>query len=207
MLDSLVLMASLHCGLASFPVVMHASTTSRLMPGYTKENMIVHAERRLMSIRGVRAGTLFLLLLILLSGCVPTRPNDLPLYMSSGREGITFRWCGERINNVTRIEVTYATLTPQREDRIAGEWVGNFSLSPDVKLSALQPPKGAEYKSIRDIPDDVGQMLVFVYISLADPATSMPTVIYEIHDPLLNLSGEWIAPAGAGGAPKCPVGT
>jgi hypothetical protein len=205
-LSSLVLMGFLRGGRVPFGVVTRASTISKSMPGSMKENMITRVLRRLRLVKGVKAGTLLLLLLTSLSGCVPTRPNDLPLYMSPGADGVTFRWCGERIENVKRVEVTYATLTPQREDHLAGEWVGNFSLSHGVELSPKFPPEGAEYEENRAIPDDVDPMLVFAYISLATSSRSMPTVIYEIHDPLLELSGEWIAPAGARGASKCPAG-
>ena len=167
--------------------------------------MDVHVARRLWFVRKMQAATVLLLLILFLTGCVPTRPNDLPLYISPTEDGVSFRWCGEEIEDVKRVEVTYATLRPKREDHKAGEWVGHFSLSPGGNFWSLSPPEGAAYQKNLDIPDDVGPILIFVYISLADPSDYMPTVIYEIREPLMDLSGEWIGPAGVGGALECPA--
>lgn len=162
----------------------------------------MYANRRFRAgARGI-ATALLLTSLAAVVGCVPSRPNDLPLQLSIQSGEVVFRWCGDAISDVERIEIDYATFRPRRVDNTAATVEGLFVLSPGVQFSFSQPPAGAISHELHPVPLDGGRILIFVFISVSDPSVYVPSASYDIADPGLS-PGTWIWPDGSAASPRC----
>jgi len=162
----------------------------------------VYANRRLAA--GVRGLFIALLVAILAAvvGCVPSRPNDLPLQLSIQSGEVVFRWCGDEIPGVEEIQIDYATFRPQRVDKAAATIEGLFMLSPGVQFSASQPPAGAISREVHPVPLGGGRILIFVFISASDPSVYLPSASYAISNREPS-PGAWIWPDGSAASPRC----
>lgn len=140
---------------------------------------------------------------VLLTACVPTSLNDFPLYLSMRGDEIVFRWCGDSLTDLKRLNISYAVFTPDIEDHIAAESRGHFDIPAGTEFSNLLPPAGAEYQEQSQIHIESRRTMFYVYMNAAQPSTYAPSVVFDVKDPTQIPPGVWIRPNGSVASETC----
>lgn len=139
----------------------------------------------------------------LLTACVPSSFNDFPLYMSIRGDEVVFRWCGESLANLERLNISYAVFGPEIEDHLAAEGRGNFDIPAGTEFSNLRPPAGAEYQEQGPVSIESRRMMFFVYANSSDPSAYTPSVVFDVQNPTQIPAGVWIRPDGGVASEPC----
>lgn len=132
-----------------------------------------------------------------LDSCVPTRPNDAPLYLTGEGGRISFMWCGDRMNDYDELFIYYRNFVDgEVVFTTAAEGAGDFRLSRGDVFSSTDPPGDLVFTTSSPMTLDVLPALVFVDMTKSDPNGRVTDVSISVGDVSDVEDGHWVGTKG-----------
>lgn len=140
---------------------------------------------------------LLLLCSTLTVACVPIRGNDLPIRLAVQGEDIVLQWCGDIVEDLNYLEVTYRPLvieaSSSADDQVLLRGEGSYVLETEELFSSSDPPGRVIYSIADPLPLDDDRAMIFFAAGYAENTLSL-MASFETES-LLSMDG-WLHPDG-----------
>lgn len=134
---------------------------------------------------------------------VPVAPERVPLWMRIEEGVAEFLWCGEPTSPHDYMLVEYLVVSDSREEGVAAEGSGAFTLSKGDRFSTQAPPGELRYTRSALMPSTQDFARVFASVGEAPDEISWtaafePGILADASD------GTWLSPTGVRESNPCP---